>query len=94
MKQQQIVRELEEAVRKMGLTVRKEKGRFRGGRCTVEQEEVVVLNLLHPPEAHLAVLADALREMPVDTVFLRPAVRSALQGLWARRRPTRLEGEL
>ncbi len=92
MKSDQIVRELEEAARQLGLVVRREKGRFRGGRCTVEEEDVVVLNRLHPPEAHLAILAEVLHDLPVDTIFMRPAVRAALDDLWARRRAVTIEG--
>ncbi|GIV57158.1 MAG: hypothetical protein D6746_00125 [Bacteroidetes bacterium] len=91
MKVSQIVRELEDAVRRMGVRVRFEQGNFRGGYCKVGDEEVVVLNKRHPPEAHLAVLADALRELPVETVFLRPAVRAALEAAWARRADVVLE---
>ncbi|GIV59374.1 hypothetical protein GQ464_006725 [Rhodocaloribacter litoris] len=85
MKLQQIVRELEDAVRRMGVQVRCEQGHFRGGYCKVGEEEVVVLNKRHPPEVHLAVLADALRELPVETVFLKPAVRAALEAAWTQR---------
>lgn len=94
MKTKQIVKELEDAVRRMGLHVRFEQGNFRGGYCKVDDDEVVVLNKRHPPEAHLAVLAEALRELPVDTVYLRPAVRKALEAAWARRETVELaEGE-
>jgi hypothetical protein len=85
MKTAQIVRELEEAARRLGLRVRYESGTFRGGRCTVSGEGMVVLNRRRPVETHLAVLADALRELPVDSLYLRPAVREALEAAWARR---------
>lgn len=83
MKPEQIARELEEVARHFGVQVRTEKGRFRGGRCTVEGEEFVVLNRLHPPEVRVAILAESLRDFPLDTVFLRPAVRHALDEAWA-----------
>jgi hypothetical protein len=44
-----------------------------------------MLNKNHPPEVHLAILAEALRELPVDSVFIRPAARRALEDAWARR---------
>jgi hypothetical protein len=64
--------------------VRRERGAFRGGRCTVGAAEVVVLNRRHPPEVHLAVLAESLRGLPVEQLYLRPAVRAALEDAWAR----------
>jgi hypothetical protein len=81
---ERIVDELEEAARKFGIEPRWEKGNFRGGRCTVGGRELVMLNKRHPPEVHLAVLADSLRDQPIDTIFLRPAVREALTDAWTR----------
>ena len=83
MKVEQIVRELEGVARKLGVEVRNERGRFRGGLCSVDDERVIVLNRRQPAEARLAVLAESLRDLPVDTVFMRPAVRQALESSWA-----------
>jgi hypothetical protein len=85
MKPQQIVEALEEAVRQLGVEVRRERGSFRGGLCTVGDARVVVLNKRRPVEAHLAVLAEALRALPADEVYLRPAVRDAVEEAWAAR---------
>ncbi len=82
MKTEHIVRDLEEAVRHLGLEVRREKGNFRGGRCTVNGEDLVMLNKNHPAEVHLALLAESLRDLPVEAVFLRPAVREAMEAAW------------
>lgn len=87
MKPDQIVRELEGVARHFGVQVRFEKGRFRGGRCVVEGESFVVLNRLHPPEVNLAILAESLRDLPLDTVFVRPAVRRALEEAWSAAAP-------
>ena len=83
MKTEQIVKELMQAARQVGLTVRMEKGGFRGGRCRVNEDRLIVLNKLHPPERHLAILATSLQEQELDSVFLKPAVRRALQQSWA-----------
>ncbi len=82
MKTEHIVSALEEAFSQLGLDVRREKGHFRGGRCTVNGEDVIILNRNHPSEAQLAVLAESLRGLPVDTIFMRPAVREAVERLW------------
>ena len=84
MKTERIIKELEDAARQLGLTPRWEKGNFRGGRCIVNGQPTLVLNKRHAPEVQLAVLADALRDLPVDTIFLKPAVREAMQDAWAR----------
>ncbi|HET6567059.1 MAG TPA: hypothetical protein VFG50_03780 [Rhodothermales bacterium] len=84
MKTQQVVKELEQAAERLGVKVRFEQGRFRGGLCTLEDRQVIVLNKRHPPEVHVALLAESLREMPVDTIYLKPSVRETLEEVWRR----------
>jgi len=93
MKTVQIVKELEQAVEQLGLRVRREKGNFRGGFCIRNEEEFLMLNRIHPPEVHLAVLADALRTMEMDSVYLKPTVRQALEDAWARNDVVEFEAE-
>ncbi len=93
MKTADVVKELEEAVQQLGVMVRREKGNFRGGYCIRDREEILMLNKRHPPEIHLSVLAAALKDLPVDTVFLRPAVRRALEDSWIRSVKVELESE-
>ena len=76
-----------QAARQLGLEVRVEKGNFQGGRCTVGDEDFVVLNRRHAPERHLLVLAEVLHDLPVESIFLRPAVRDALEDAWAELEP-------
>ncbi len=78
-----IVKDLIVAAEQLGFRVRYDTGNFRGGACTLREEGLIVLNRRHPAEVHLGVLANALRTLPVDSVYLRPAVRSALQEVWA-----------
>lgn len=82
MKTKTIIDELEQAARQLGFEVRTEKGNFRGGRCTVDGESIIVLNKRHLPETRLRVLAAALRDAAIDTVYLKPAVREALEDAW------------
>ena len=86
MKTEHIVKALEEVARQFGREVRWEKGHFRGGRCLVNGEELIMLNKHHPPEVHLTILAESLHDLPIDSIFLRPAVREAYEA--ARQRPT------
>jgi hypothetical protein len=93
MKTADVVKELEAAVQQLGVMVRREKGNFRGGYCIRDEEEILMLNKRHPVEIHLSVLAAALKNLPVDTVFLRPAVRRALEDAWTRSVQVELESE-
>lgn len=78
-----IIEELEDVAERLGLDVRTEKGNFRGGRCCVDGEELIMINKRHQPETQLVVMAEALREAPLDTIYLKPAVRQALEDTWA-----------
>jgi hypothetical protein len=93
MKIEQIVKELETAVEQLGLRVRREKGNFRGGYCVRNDEEFLMLNRVHPPEVHLAVLAETLKTMDIDTVYLKPVVRQALEDAWARNAVVDIQAE-
>jgi hypothetical protein len=77
-----IIDELTDVAKRMDMEVRIEKGDFRGGRCHVGGQTVIMLNKRHPAEVQLAVLARSLRNEPLDTVYLKPAVRKALHRLW------------
>ena len=100
MKPERIAEALVQAARSLGMTVRYERGAFRGGLCVVEGQAVVVLNRGQPVEVHLAVLAESLRgatgsgagsaadSPPADALYLKPAVRTALERLWSEADPT------
>lgn len=91
MKLSALVKALEEAHAQLGVRVRRDRGSFRGGLCTVEGDQVIVLNKLHPLEAHMAALAESLRSLPHEQLYLRPAVRAALEDAWAAQRAEMLE---
>jgi hypothetical protein len=78
-----IIEELEDVAGRLGFEVRIEKGNFRGGRCLMGEDELIMLNKRHQPETQLVVMAEALREAPLDTIYLKPAVRQALEDTWA-----------
>lgn len=78
-----ILDELEDVARRLGIEVRSAAGNFRGGRCTVEDEDIIMLNDNHLPETRLRVLATALHDAPLDTMYLKPAVRRVLEEAWA-----------
>lgn len=85
MRPEKIVEALVEAAGAVGIRVRKERGNFRGGLCTVDGEEIIILNLRQPLHVQLAILAEGLHDRNVEDVFLAPAVRSALEDAWNNR---------
>ncbi len=83
MKTDDLIKELIEAAEQLGLDVRSERGSFRGGLCTVGDRPVVVLNKRQPLETNIAILAEVLKEQELESVFLKPAVRTALENSWS-----------
>ena len=79
---EQIVEELETIARQLEVEVRRERGSFRGGHCQMGESAYIILNKRHPSEAHLAILAASLQHYPLDTVYIKPAVRAALEEVW------------
>lgn len=81
----QVLAELEQAARQLGVEVRVENGSFRGGRCVVEGRALIMLNRRHHPDVQLAILAESMIGLPTETLYLRPAVRRVLEEARLRR---------
>lgn len=84
MKAARIVDELTDAAERIGWEVRFEKGNFRGGRCMIDGETVLILNERHAPDVQVRILAECFRDRSLENLFLPPAVRSALEDAWER----------
>jgi hypothetical protein len=84
MKHEDLINELQEAARQLGVTVRLEKGDFDGGFCLLRTERVVLVNKRLQPARKAAVLAVALHEVGLENVFLKPAVREYVEDEVAR----------
>lgn len=84
MKTEKLLLELESLCEKLGYTIRKERGSFRGDQCIIEGEMLIVINKNKPPQSQAAILARVLKDGRADEVFIKPAVRKKLEDLWAR----------
>jgi len=79
MKLNEVYDEMLELAKKIGVTVRKENGKFRSGNCTINEEEVIVLNNSIPLEAKSSMLAKCLSTYSIQDVFMKPAVRDYIE---------------
>jgi hypothetical protein len=79
MKPEKLVEHLENAVRKVGYTIRLEKGNFHGGRCIFASEHLVFLNRRMAPEERADILAKVLSDQNLDEIFLVPEVRAFVE---------------
>lgn len=84
MKIEKLLLELESLCEKLGFSIRKERGSFRGDQCVIEGEMLIVINKNKPPQSQAAILARVLRGDRAEEVFIKPAVRKELEDLWAR----------
>ena len=86
MKHEDLINELQEIARQLGVTVRFEKGDFEGGYCILKTERVMLVNRRLQPARKAVVLALALHEIGLENVFIKPAVREFIEDEVARNR--------
>jgi hypothetical protein len=79
MTHEQILRELEELAEKSGISVRDEKGDFDGGYCILKAERIIVINKRLAAEKRTSILAQALAEVGIEELYLKPAVREFIE---------------
>lgn len=79
MKAEEIVEELLDVARQIGITVRFEKGDFEGGFCVLRDQRLVLINRRLMPTRRASLLALALQSIGLETVFLKPAIRQFIE---------------
>jgi hypothetical protein len=75
MKISQILEDLMDLAKKLGITVRKDKGTFKSGYCILNDQKLLLVNKSTTPETLSYALAKLLAEHPIDEMYLKPAVR-------------------
>lgn len=84
MKHEEMIRELEEVARQLGVKLRYERGDFEGGYCILKTERVLLLNRRLLPARRAMILAVALHEIGLDDLFIKPVVREYIEDEVAR----------
>jgi hypothetical protein len=77
--QDQILNELEELADNCGITIRYEKGDFDGGYCVLKAERLIVVNKRLAPGRRASVLAQAMAEVGIEELYLKPAIREYIE---------------
>jgi hypothetical protein len=70
-----LIEELEMLVNQVGVKLRYEKGDFDGGYCVLKEEQVLVVNKRLTDVRRASILAQALTQIGIDAIFLKPNVR-------------------
>ena len=86
MKHEDLLQELHDAARQLGVTIRYEKGDFEGGYCILKDEKLLLVNRRLMPSRRVSVLALAISELGLENLFLKPAVRQYIEDEVARNR--------
>lgn len=79
MKPEDRIAELEQLARQLGVTIRYEKGDFEGGFCILKHQRIILVNRKLIPNRKASVLALALAELGLDSVFIRPVLRDFIE---------------
>jgi len=75
----QIVNDLEEITRQLGVQLRYEKGDFEGGYCVLKEQRMMVVNKRLHDARKAASIAQALSEFGIEKLYMKPIVRSFIE---------------
>ena len=75
----QIVNDLEEITRQLGVQLRYEKGDFEGGYCVLKEQKMMVVNKRLHDARKAASIAQALSEFGIEQLYMKPIVRSFIE---------------
>ncbi|MCG3120374.1 MAG: hypothetical protein ALAOOOJD_03059 [bacterium] len=78
MKEDEILSGLEKLVESLSIQLRYEKGDFAGGYCVLKDQRMMIVNSALTPAMRIKVLAHELAAMPLDDIFIMPALREVI----------------
>jgi hypothetical protein len=79
MTHEELFEELKGLAGELGIKVRFENGNFDGGYCLLREERLLVLNRRFTVPKKIRTLALGLNEYGLGDIFIRPAVREAIE---------------
>ena len=79
MKAEDLLEELQDVSRQIGVTIRFEKGDFEGGFCILRDQRLVLINRRLMPSRKASLLALALQNIGLEAVYLKPAIRQYIE---------------
>jgi len=84
LKSTQLYQHLKETAEKLDITVSEQNLRATGvnarsGLCTVKGKQLFIMDKHLPVRQKVEVLAECLRQMPLDDIYLVPAIRNYLE---------------
>ena len=86
MKDAELLEQLEEIVRQLGIELVWDDGEFRGGICRVEGRQLFLMNRILPSSQKVEILCCELSSLDLSQIFILPRVRQRIEQA---RKPTR-----
>lgn len=80
-KLEQIIQDLKAVAQQIGVTVRFEKGDFRGGYCILKDSRIIVINRNSDVKRKSIILAKALSELGLEEIYLPPNIKQFIEDL-------------
>ncbi|KAA3660379.1 MAG: hypothetical protein DWQ10_06810 [Calditrichaeota bacterium] len=75
----EILKNLEELVVRLGYKLRYEKGDFAGGGCRVGEDKMIIINNSLLDSQKIAIIAAELAKLDLDDTFLMPEIREIIE---------------
>ncbi len=76
-----LVNDLKDLAFQLGVTVRFEKGDFKGGYCILKDSKVIVINKSASDQRRANILASALKELGIDSIYVAPKIREFIDSM-------------
>lgn len=78
-KKDRLIQELMEVLNRLGLSVRIEKGVFKGGFCLLREQKIFLLNKNLDQDRKISILLRQISESGTDDIFLKPQIREMIE---------------
>ncbi len=78
MNQKKILQELEKIAEQLGARIIFDKIEGKGGYCRCYEEKYIVVNKLLNIDYKIDILAEGIRELPFEEIYIKPEIRKIL----------------
>lgn len=78
-KKDELIVELIQVINELGLTVRTEKGTFKGGFCLLREQKLFLLNKNLEQDKKIIILSRQISSMDIEGIYLKPNIRELIE---------------
>lgn len=78
-KKDELISELIQIINELGLTVRTEKGIFKGGFCLLREQKLFLLNKNLEQDKKIGILSKQISSMDIEGIYIKPNIRELIE---------------